>query len=221
MVRRALIERRPWLFASLLVALAWWAFSDSDMVPGLYKMVWKAVPLALLAIYAFQRHLGTDGTILSGIMATAAMADAMSELHYLAAGTIMALSLFLAVWLYARNRRAMLATSQKLLAILLVITVPIIAWYLLPGVDGRQLVTGYGLLIGIMAAMAWTSRFSRYRVGAGAMLFVVSELVLFSISGPLMRDSSLDSTVVWPLYYAGQLLIATGVVSGLRRAADA
>ncbi|WP_066556318.1 lysoplasmalogenase family protein [Croceicoccus bisphenolivorans] len=221
MVKRALVERRPWLFASLIAALAWWAFGDSDVVPGLFKIAWKAIPLALLAVYAYQRHLGPDGTILSGVMAIAAMADAMSELRYAAAGTLMAFSLLLAIWLYSRNRRETTSISQKLLAAALVVILPLLAWILLAGEDGRLLVTGFSLMLGIMAAMAWTSRFSRYRVGAGAILFVLSELVLFAISGPVLRDSPLGELLVWPLYYSGQLMIATGVVSRLRRDAAA
>lgn len=217
MVRRALVERRPWLLASLFVALSWWALGDSEMVPGLFKMVWKAIPLALLAIYAFQRHLGSDGTILSGTLAIAAMSDGMSELQYLAAGTLMAFSLLLATWLYSRNRRDHVVMSQKLLAGLLIGLLPAIAWFLLMGEMGQLLITGFALLLGIMAAMAWTSRFSRYRVGIGAILFVFSEMLLLAINGPLLENNGLAAILVWPLYYAGQLLIATGVVSRLRR----
>ncbi|HEX2794108.1 MAG TPA: lysoplasmalogenase family protein [Croceicoccus sp.] len=221
MVRRALIQRRPWLFASLLVAISWWAFGDSDYVPGLFKIVWKAAPLSLLAIYAFQRHLGSDGTILACVMGIAALADGVSELVYSAAGTLMGFSLLLAIWLYSRNRRKQLAMSQKGVAAALVLALPVISWFLLPAEDGRILVAGYALLMGIMAAMAWTSRFSRYRVGMGAMMFVVSELLLFAVSGPVLRANAWAEWLIYPIYYSGQLLIATGVVSRLRREAAA
>lgn len=217
MVRRALIDRRPWLLASIVAALAWWFFAESDYVPGLFLIAWKAIPLACLAVYAFQRHLGRDGTILSGVMAIAAMSDAMTELRYIAAGTLMAFSLLLAIWLYMRNRRDSASGSQLALATTLVLLVPGATWMLLAGEDGRLLVTGYALLLAIMAATAWTSRFSRYRVGVGAMLFVASDLILFATNGPLLRDNAIATAAVWPLYYAGQLLIATGVVGRLRR----
>ncbi|MDR7103294.1 lysoplasmalogenase family protein [Croceicoccus sp. BE223] len=216
-----MIERRPWLFASLLVALSWWAFGDSDHVPGLFKIAWKATPLSLLAIYSFQRHLGPDGTILAGVMGMAALADGISELVYSAAGTLMGFSLLLAIWLYSRNRREHLALSQKGVALALVIALPAISWFLVPQEDGRTLVAGYALLMAIMAAMAWTSRFSRYRVGMGAMMFVVSELLLFAVSGPMLRGNAWAAWLIYPIYYSGQLLIATGVVSRLRREAAA
>lgn len=216
MVRRALIDRRPWLLASIIAAVAWWALAGSDYVPGLFLIVGKAVPLTCLAIYAFQRHLGPDGTILSGVMAIAAMADAMTELQFVAAGTLMAFSLLLAIWLYMRNRRDGASRSQLALAAALVLLVPAVTWLQLAGEDGRLLVTGYALLLAIMAATAWTSRFSRYRVGVGAILFVASDLLLFAVSGPMLRGHALAAALVWPLYYAGQLLIATGVVGRLR-----
>ena len=67
-----------------------------------------------------------------------------------------------------------------------------------------------------MAASAWLSRFSRYNVGIGALLFVVSDLLIFARLGGRI-DQSLSSWFVLPLYYAGQLLICTGVIRAVRR----
>lgn len=221
MVRRALVERRPWLLASLIAALAWWALGDSDVVPGLFKIVWKGMPLLLLSVYAWQRHLRTDGFILAGLLLIAGLSDMMSELRYAASGTLMGFSFLLAIWLYSRNRREHTTSSQKGLALVAVLAVPIVSWFLLAGEPGRLAATGFALLLAIMAAMAWTSRFSRYRVGAGAMLVVVAELLLFAVQGPVLQDNPLARFFIWPLYFAGQLMIATGVVSRLRRDAAA
>jgi uncharacterized membrane protein YhhN len=70
-----------------------------------------------------------------------------------------------------------------------------------------------------MAAAAWTSSFPRYRVGLGAVLFVASDLLIFARMGPLAA-SALPGLLVWPLYYFGQVLIATGVVGELRARQD-
>ncbi|WP_170234823.1 lysoplasmalogenase family protein [Croceicoccus sediminis] len=220
-VKRALAQRRPWLLASIIGAVSWWFFADSHAIPGLFKVVWKGLPLILLALYAFQRHLGPDGHALTGLLLIAGVADSFSELQYASAATLMGFSLLLGIWLYARNRRDHTVTSQKILALVLVIAVPVISWFLLRGEEGRLLATGFSLLLAIMAATAWTSRFSRYRVGAGAVLFVVSDLLLFATLGPVLHDSPIATKLVWPLYYSGQLLIATGVVSRLRRDAAA
>ena len=66
-----------------------------------------------------------------------------------------------------------------------------------------------------MAAAAWMSRFPRYRVGIGAVLFVASDFLIFSGMGPF-ELAPLPDILVWPLYYGGQLLIATGAVQTLR-----
>ena len=66
-----------------------------------------------------------------------------------------------------------------------------------------------------MAAAAWSSAFPRYRVGLGAVLFVVSDLLIFARMGPLSA-SPLPDMLIWPLYYLGQFLICTGAVGYLR-----
>ena len=67
-----------------------------------------------------------------------------------------------------------------------------------------------------MAGAAWTSSFSRYRVGIGAVLFVISDLLIFARMG-VLAQSPLPDLLIWPLYYFGQFLIATGVVGELQR----
>ena len=74
----------------------------------------------------------------------------------------------------------------------------------------------YGLALGGMAACAWLSAFSRYRVGVGAVLFLASDLLIVAGMGPLMGER-LHQWLIWPLYYLGQLLICLGVVERLRR----
>jgi len=61
-----------------------------------------------------------------------------------------------------------------------------------------------------MAAAAWTSRFPRFVVGLGAVLFVVSDLLIFARLGPL-AGATWVGFGVWTLYFGGQLLICLGV----------
>jgi uncharacterized membrane protein YhhN len=72
----------------------------------------------------------------------------------------------------------------------------------------------YSAFLGVMAALAWTSRFPRYCVGMGAVLFVVSDLLIFSRFGPL-HGSFIPSLLIWPTYFAAQALIAWGVSQAL------
>ena len=93
----------------------------------------------------------------------------------------------------------------------LVLGTPLISW--LVSRDPSVLV--YSAILGAMAAMAWTSRFTRYRVGLGAVLFVVSDWLIFSDIGAVSPSFG-PALLIWPLYYAGQFMIATGVVQTLR-----
>ena len=88
----------------------------------------------------------------------------------------------------------------------------------IPQADRSQAasVSLYALALGAMAASAWASVFPRYRVGAGAALFVVSDLLLFAEMGPL-QASVVPQVMVWPLYYLAQFLIAVGIVQTLRK----
>jgi len=77
----------------------------------------------------------------------------------------------------------------------------------------------YAAGLGAMAASAWVSRFPRYRVGLGAVMFVASDLLIFSKMGPL-AGARIPSILIWPLYFAGQALIAWGAVTTLLRWKD-
>ena len=85
---------------------------------------------------------------------------------------------------------------------------------------GGPAVAFYALGLGAMAATAWLSSFSRYRLGLGAVMFVASDLLIFAQMS-LLADSPLPGLLIWPLYYFGQFLICVGVVGELRRRAAA
>ncbi len=148
-------------------------------------------------------------------MALGALGDVLIEIDTGAGGAAFFAAHVIAMWLYSRHRRAAVMPSQKLAAVALLIATPVIS-YLLPADRSAALpVALYGLALGGMAGMAWTSAFPRYRVGVGALLFVASDLLIFAQMGPL-AESSLPGLTIWPLYYFGQFLICTGVVRWLR-----
>ena len=126
-------------------------------------------------------------------------------------GAIFFVSHLVAIILYLRNTRDSTSSSQKLLAAALLVATPGMAYLL----SGEIAVALYALGLGLMAAAAWMSRFPRYRVGTGAVLFVLSDWLIFSRMGAF-NLAPLPDLLVWPLYYAGQFMIATGVVQTLR-----
>ena len=210
MARRALVERRPWLFASLAAAIAYYVLADSDYAdPWLAGL--KAVPLLSLAVYAFLRHASLDAALLTLVLGLCAVGDFGIEFDFVMGGIAFLLAHLVAIGLYLRNRRANPVGSQKLAAGALAIGTPLAAWLL----SGALEVAAYAVSLGAMAGAAWISRFSRYRVGVGAILFIASDLLIFARMGAQI-DPDLAAWLIWPIYYAGQFLICTGVVQVLR-----
>ena len=215
MPKRALIDHRPYLLLSLLFGISYFFVMDGK-VGGSYLALWKGAGVAFLAIYCAQRGRGREGVLITLVMAVCALADVVLEFSFLFGGALFALGNAIAVWLYATNRRENPTGSQIAAGVALLIGTPAVAALLTYPLENWYLAALYALIVGAMAGAAWTSRFPRYRVGVGAVLFVVSDLVIFAReAGHMSRD--LAEWLVWPLYYGGQFLIATGVIQTIRK----
>jgi hypothetical protein len=215
MARRALAEKLPLLVASFAAALAFYYLRWVAM-PGLYLIPVKGAAVGLLAAYLWLRHKSRDARLMAAAFAAAALADMAIEIDFIVGGALFTLYHLLAIAVYVRNIRPSLATSQKWAVVALLLLTPLIVWQIPSDPAMGALITPYGLALGAMAAGAWASVFPRYRVGAGAVLFVVSDFVLFSDLGPL-AGSVLPVIFGWPLYYLAQFLIAVGVAQTLHK----
>lgn len=214
MPRRALVERRPWLLGSLTAGLAFFALSETALA-GLYLLGIKAAATGMLAIYALLRHRSTDSRWLVFFLALTMASDVAVEIDPRVAMLLGFGGLLAAINLFLHNRRAVLTPSQKGAAVALLALTPLIAIAITMGQDMFYASALYALTLGAMAALAWASHFSRYRVGLGAVLFLVAELLTMAInSGRLPYDQA--SMAAWPLHYIGLFLIATGVIQTLR-----
>ena len=60
MPRRALIDHRPWLLASLAASVSYF-FARDNGVPDPYLIAWKGAGVAFLAVYAARRARSADG----------------------------------------------------------------------------------------------------------------------------------------------------------------
>lgn len=210
MPKRALVEHRPWLLASIACALAFYFLRDNP-VGGLWLTLLKGGACAALAIYAWQRHDSADARLIAGYLAICSLADMALELWFEIGGALFFAAHLVALILYLRMRRHHLSSSQKLTAAALLIATPVVCFLL----SGDPAIGLYGLALGGMAAGAWASKFPRYRVGSGAVLFVISDFLIFARMGPL-AGSELPELLIWPIYFSAQFLIATGVVRTLR-----
>ncbi len=212
MPKRALIDRRPWLFAAILAAIAYFVLRGS--IEGTSIILLKGATVGALAVYAAERGLGTDGRLLTLALAMGALGDMLLEIDLIYGGAAFLAGHLIAIALYLRNRRARPAPERKAIAAGFLMGTPVLAWML----SGAGEVGLYALGLGAMAASAWLSVFPRSRVGLGAALFVISDLLIFGRGGGIV-PGFVAAWLVWPLYAAGQLLIATGVVQSLRRRA--
>ena len=215
MSRHALYEKRPLLLASIAAAVAFFYLRYAEF-PEIYAVALKGAAVGLLAAYAFFRHSGPDAKLLTWVLGLSALGDIAIEYSMEAGGLIFFASHIFAISLYWRHRRTDLTPSQKAAAVCLLILTPIIAFFLPEDRAAAQQIGLYGLALGGMAASAWASSFPRYRVGAGALLFVISDLLIFARMGPLAA-SEIPNVFVWPTYYLGQFLICVGVMQSLRK----
>lgn len=215
MPQRALIDKRPWLVASLIAGISFYFFRHSQ-VPGLYLMAWKGAGVALLAGYALSRHKGADGRQIAAVMAFGALGDVLIELVLEWGAIAFLIGHVIAIQLYWRHRREQLCATQVATAVTMLLLIPAISFFLPADRVAAPGIALYALGLGAMTAAAWTSSFSRYRVGIGAVLFAVSDLLIFARLGPLAR-SPLPDLLISPLYYFGQFLICTGVIGELHR----
>ena len=214
MPTRALVERRPWLLASLLFGIGFLFVKDSAM-PGLYQIAWKGAAVGLLAIYALLRHGSRDARVIALVLGLGAMGDMALEIELAYGAALFLLGHVVAIVLYATHRRPEPAPSQRAFGLALIVFVPAIAWILPADRTAAVPVTVYAAMLGVMAAMAWTSSFPRYRVGTGALLFVLSDLLIFARMGPL-AGNEMAHLLIWPTYFFGQFLICVGVLGTLR-----
>ncbi|RIA36678.1 putative membrane protein YhhN [Hephaestia caeni] len=188
---------------------AWLGWNGPAMI------AWKGAGVALLAAWAASEARGLDGWLIAIVLALGAAGDVLLEAVGMIAGAAAFLAGHLvAIGLYLRHRRAALTPSQRALGWLVAPATVAISVALVWRGDDVVAVGIYAAILGLMAAMAWTSRFPRYRTGIGAMLFVASDLLIFARFGPL-AGSFVPTLLVWPLYFAGQALIAVGVVRTL------
>lgn len=190
--------------AALLAGLTYWPASDLPFGPALL-IAWKGAGVGLLALWAGLRVEGRDGWLLTAVLAFGTLGDVLLEAIGMQAGAAAFLiGHVVAVALYWRNRRP---GAHRLW--LMLVPAVVLAGALLP--DDRSAAPGIAVYSLGLGAMAATATMSRFRTAAiGAWLFVASDLLIFARLGPL-ANSFVPDLLIWPLYFAGQAMIAWDV----------
>lgn len=178
------------------------------------SLTWKGLGVGLLAVYAALRARDLNGWLLAGVMTLGTLGDVLLGIQFIVGAVAFLIGHAVAIVLYLRNRRQAVQKSQLALAVLLVPATVFIAFMLPADRAGAPGVAFYTLGLSLMAATAWTSRFPRFTVGIGALLFLVSDLVIFAKMG-FLPDTFLTGLAVWVPYYGGQLLICVGAAGAI------
>jgi uncharacterized membrane protein YhhN len=204
------------LFIAALIAGTSYYVVDHVLAPGTAAIVWKGAGVGLLALWAATQARDRAGWLIAAVLALGALGDVLLEVAGLTIGALAFLAGHLvAVGLYLAKRRAAGAADWVVAALVLIGT-PVAAWLLPTDRSAAPGIALYATGLGAMAASAWLSRFPRNSVGLGALLFVISDLLIFSRIGPLSA-SPIPNLLIWPTYFGGQALIAWGVVATLDR----
>jgi uncharacterized membrane protein YhhN len=205
-----------WVLAAAIVAGTSYVAGWFLALPEPVAVAWKGAGVGLLAAYAALNARTSDGWRLVAVLAFGALGDVLLETHGLIAGALAFLAGHLtAVWLYLKNRRPALAARDWAIALALIPLITVTAWLLPPDRSGAPGVAFYALGLSAMAATAWLSRFPRLLTGAGALMFAISDLLIFLRTGRPALDVFPMGLAVWGLYLGGQTLIALGGVRTL------
>jgi uncharacterized membrane protein YhhN len=201
------------LAASVVAGVSYVASWGLDLSQAA-SLTWKGLGVGLLAVWAALKAKNMNGWLVALVMALGCAGDVLLGVNFIVGAAAFLFGHLVAIGLYLRNRRKVIQRSQLALGVVLVPATVFIAFMLPADRAGAPGVALYTLGLSLMAATAWTSRFPRFTVGIGAILFLVSDLVIFARMGPL-PETFLTGLAVWAPYYGGQLLIATGVIGAL------
>ena len=202
------MTRRLILVAALLAGISFYFVPRAP--DAAWWVAWKALGVALLAVWAALQARDARGWLLVGVLAFGALGDVLLETSGMAIGGVAFLvGHLIAIALYLGNAR-----MRGGLAVAAAIGVALTVSGLAFSFTNDHGVALYALGLGGMAGSAIASRFPI--AALGAVSFACSDLMIFASLGPL-ADSTLPGLVIWPSYFAGQALVAIGVAHALRR----
>jgi uncharacterized membrane protein YhhN len=200
------------ILIAAVVAGASYAVSWFLPLPAPASVAWKGAGVGLLAVYAALNARRPDGWLLAAVLAFGAAGDVLLETSGRTVGALAFLAGHLsAVALYLRNLRSGLKPAELVFGLALVPGIVLAAFLLPPDRAAAGPIALYAAGLALMAATAWLSRFPRALTAAGALMFAVSDLLIFLRTGRPALDILPMGLAVWGLYFAGQMLICLGV----------
>lgn len=215
MTGRAAVAR--WVLAAAVAAGVSYLAADHLTLTPVVSLAWKGAGVSLLAVYAALTARSLDGWLLCLVMAFGAAGDVLlGPGGFIVGGGAFLLGHLVAIGLYQRNRRAGLKVMDWILAAAFVAATVALAFRLPADRAAAPGVALYTTGLACMAASAWLSRFPRHGVALGALMFAISDLLIFARMGPLAGVApGWVGFGVWSLYFGGQALVCVGVVRAL------
>jgi uncharacterized membrane protein YhhN len=203
------------LAAAVLTGVSYVATWSLPLAPAL-AVAWKGAGVGLLALFAALSARRLDGWLLAAVMALGAAGDMLLETSGLIVGALAFLAgHLLAVALYLRNRRRGLSVTERTVGLALAAAIALVAFALPLDRAAAPGVGLYALGLGAMTASAFISRFPRPLTALGALMFAVSDLLIFARTGRPLAHEPWVGLTVWGLYFTGQVLIVLGVTRTL------
>ena len=202
---------RAVLAAAIAAGVSYLAADHLSLAPAV-SLAWKGAGVGLLAAYAALKARSPDGWLICLVMAFGAAGDVLlGPGGFIVGGGAFLVGHLVAIALYQKNRRAGLTAADWMLAAAFVVATVALAYSLPADRASAPGVALYAAGLAIMAASAWLSRFPRRGVALGALMFVVSDLLIFARMGPL-SGAAWAGFAIWGLYFGGQALVCVGVV---------
>lgn len=193
-----------WIAVSLGVGYGLAVFTDLRAADGspahLLVSIWKGACVGTMALWAAMQARNSDGWLITAFLAFGALGDFTINIISLQAGAVaFALGHLCAIVLFARNRRSNPSRSQIALAIVLAPAAIAIVYFLVSHRPEWWQGVAYIAFAAVMAAMAWRSRFPRYRCGIGAVLFVVCDIIILAEAAGQISHA-VGQLLIWPMY---------------------
>jgi uncharacterized membrane protein YhhN len=203
------------LGAAALLASAYLFAGVFDLSPNATSLIKGAGPF-MLAIFAARHERSGEGWMLVAMMLFCALGDGLIASQVAIATLMTGIAHIIGATLYLRNRQTSLPLGKSLATWAVVPLTISVAWFLPDGISTGDAIGTlvYSLLVSLMVASAWSSKLAVTPVSIGVGLFLVSDLMLFGIMGPLPGTDFVRG-LIWALYMSGQILICIGVTQYL------
>ncbi len=205
------------LFVAIAIGVSHTATWSSELNEPL-RLIWRFASVGCLALYAGLNARNTDGWLLTAVMLISACSDILLVVVGRDFGAMcFIIADFIAIALYCRNFRPKLSAGSFIGAGLFVAAISAFSFILPTDRTEALTIAIFVVPLATMTALTFLTRFSPLFVGLGAVLILISDLLIFGRMGPINGLIGLTEAI-WLCYFVGEALVVIGVTRGLMKA---